>query len=271
MEFWKINGNGNDFVTVNFSGAEKSTAELSALARRLCRRRASIGADGLLAVERSSCANFKMRLFNSDGSEGEMCGNGARCIARFAFERGIAPAEMSFETLAGIIRARVDKKFVEIDLGVQSFEDGWVDRPLSMDGAEFRSCFLRVGVPPLVLFLQEELSRADCVRIGRAFRNSLDLFPQGTNVNFVLPVGRQELLAVTYERGVEDLTDSCGTGGTAAALCAHLLLNMPSPVEVHNPGGTNRISFERLDALRFSARLGGETAVVTKGEVGPDA
>ncbi len=271
MEFWKINGNGNDFITVDMTAAQMSSAELSETARRLCRRRASIGADGLLVVEPSSRANFKMRLFNSDGSEGEMCGNGARCIARFAYERGIAPAEMSFETLAGIMRARVDKRFVEIDLGVQSFENGWVDRSLSMEGIEFRSCFLWVGVPHLVLFTQDEMDRASCVRIGRAFRNSLDLFPQGTNVNFVRPVGRGELAAVTYERGVEDLTDSCGTGGTASALAAHMVLNMPSPVEVHNPGGTNRISFERIDEMRFSARLGGATSVVTKGEVGPDA
>ena len=102
MDFWKINGNGNDFITIETLASPKKTEELSALARRLCRRRASIGADGLLVVEPSVGANFKMRLFNADGSEGEMCGNGARCIARFAYERGIAPAEMTFETLAGI-------------------------------------------------------------------------------------------------------------------------------------------------------------------------
>ena len=92
MEFWKINGNGNDFITIETLACPMKTEERSALARRLCRRRASIGADGLLVVEPSAGANFKMRLFNADGSEGEMCGNGARFIARFAYERGIAPA-----------------------------------------------------------------------------------------------------------------------------------------------------------------------------------
>ena len=137
MEFWKINGNGNDFITIETLACPMKTEELSALARRLCRRRASIGADGLLVVEPSAGANFKMRLFNADGSEGEMCGNGARCIARFAYERGIAPAEMTFETLAGTMRATVEGRFVEIDLGEYSFADGWTDRELSMDGAAF--------------------------------------------------------------------------------------------------------------------------------------
>lgn len=271
MEFWKINGNGNDFITCSMLTEQKPAEELSALAKRLCRRRASIGADGLLIVEPSSQAHFKMRLFNADGSEAEMCGNGARCIARYAYELGIAPAEMSFETLAGIMHAHVDGSFVEIGLGVQSFDKGWTDRTLTMDGQSFRSSFLWVGVPHLVLFLQDELSRDECRRFGRAFRNSLDLFPQGCNVNFVTPVGRGELKAVTYERGVEDLTDSCGTGCTASAISAHVLLNMSSPVDVHNPGGTNRISFTQAGELSFDAHLGGQTAVVTKGETGPEA
>jgi len=271
MEFWKINGNGNDFVTIEQMAAPRKSDVYAQMARRLCRRRASIGADGLLVVEPAADAHFKMRLFNADGSEGEMCGNGARCIARFAYERGLAPAEMTFETLAGLMRARVDGPFVEIDMGEYSFAQGWTDRELSAEGAAFRSCFLWVGVPHLVLFGADELSRADKVRIGRAFRNSFDLFPQGTNVSFARPVGRGEMEAVTYERDVEDLTDSCGTGCCAVALSAAALFHMSSPIEVHNPGGTNRITFDRLDETCFSVRLGGATAVVAKGETGPDA
>ena len=271
MDFWKINGNGNDFITFNMMFDPKDTATLSAMARRLCRRRASIGADGLLIVEPSSAANFKMRIINADGSEGEMCGNGARCIARFAYENGLAPAEMSFETLAGVMHASVRGSFVEIDLGEQSFRDGWTDRTLTMDGASFRTCFLWVGVPHLVLFSGEKFTRGEMVAIGRKFRNSFDLFPQGTNVSFVRPVDRGEVEAVTYERGVEELTDSCGTGSVACALSSHMIFGMGSPIDVHNPGGTNRISFDRVDECTFRARLGGATAVVAKGEVGPDA
>lgn len=271
MEFWKMNGNGNDFIVVDMMSEQKSAEELAALTRRICRRRTSVGADGLLVAEPSVQAHFKMRLFNADGSEAEMCGNGARCIARFAFEKGIAPAEMAFETLAGVMHAKVDGRYAEVDLGEADFSQGWADRVLTMDGVSFRSCFLWVGVPHLVLFMQEDLSREEKVRIGRAFRNDRDLFPQGTNVNFVRPVGRGELEAVTYERGVEDLTDSCGTGCTANALSAAMLLGMESPIEVHNPGGTNRIVFTRLDDSRFSMRLGGPVAVVAKGELGPDA
>lgn len=271
MEFWKINGNGNDFITVETLAVPLGSERLAEMARRLCRRRASIGADGLLVVEPSDIACFKMRLFNADGSEGEMCGNGARCIARFARERGIAPARMTFETMAGVMRASADGRFVEIDLGECSFDGGWVGRDLSVEGEIFRSCFLWVGVPHLVLFGADGLSRGDKVRIGRMLRNSFDLFPQGTNVSFARPLGRGEAEAVTYERGVEDLTDSCGTGCTAVALSLAVLSGMGSPIEVHNPGGTNRVSFERTGELSFRARLGGDTAVVAKGEIGPDA
>ncbi|MGI6075981.1 MAG: diaminopimelate epimerase [Pyramidobacter sp.] len=269
MEFWKINGNGNDFITIDAPGG-KSDGELSALARRLCRRRASIGADGLLVLEPSNRADFKMRLFNADGSEAEMCGNGARCIARYACEKGMAPAKMTFETLAGVMSAVVRKDFVRIDLGRITFEKGWIDRPLSWEGTAFRTCFLRVGVPHLVLFLDDDLSRSEKLRIGRAFRHA-DLFPEGTNVTFARPAGRGEIEAVTYERGVEGLTDSCGTGCAAAALSANAALRMESPVDVVNPGGVNRIDFQRLDDLTYRASLGGATAVVARGEVGPDA
>ncbi len=271
MEFWKINGNGNDFITVSALTEHINDAELSALARRLCRRRASIGADGLLVLEPSDRANFKMRLFNADGSEAEMCGNGARCIARYAYDRGIAPAEMTFETLAGIMHARVDKKYVEVDLGTVSFDKGWADRPLSAGGTEFRTCFLWVGVPHLVIFLNDDLSREEKTEIGRKFRNAFDLFPEGTNVTFARPSGRGEIEAVTYERGVEALTDSCGTGCAASALSAHMVLRMASPIDVYNPGGMNRIVFSRLDEQRFHVVLGGTTAVSARGETGPDA
>lgn len=270
MEFWKINGNGNDFITILAPTGGKGDEELSALARRLCRRRASIGADGLLVLAPSNCANFKMRLFNADGSEAEMCGNGARCMARFAFEKGIAPAKMTFETLAGTVGASVEGNFVRIDLGRISFDNGWIDRPLSREGTEYRTCFLTAGVPHLVIFPGDRLSRREMLDVGRAFRHA-DLFPGGTNVTFARPAGRGEIEAVTYERGVEDLTDSCGTGCAAAALSANAVLHMESPVDVANPGGVNRIAFQRLDALSYRVSLGGATAVAAMGEVGPDA
>jgi diaminopimelate epimerase len=271
MKFWKINGNGNDFITISALTEHLNDAELPDLARRLCRRRASIGADGILVLEPSDQANFRMRLFNADGSEAEMCGNGARCIARYAYDCGIAPAEMTFETLAGLMHASVKKNYVEVDLGTVSFEKGWIDRPLSDEGTEFRTCFLWAGVPHLVIFLNDDLSRAEKTRIGRKFRNAFDLFPEGTNVTFARPAGRGEIEAVTYERGVEGLTDSCGTGCIASALSANVLLRMASPVDVYNPGGMNRIVFDRLDEQHFHVILGGTTAVAAMGETGPDA
>lgn len=272
MEFWKINGNGNDFVTIDVRGQNITDAELSETARRVCRRRRSIGADGLLVLGSSSTADFRMRIFNSDGSEGEMCGNGSRCIARYAFERGAAPAVMSFETIAGLMKARVQGSYVETDLGRLTFEGGWTDREMDLEGTEFRSAFLRVGVPHLVLLTMGELpDRETMTRLGRKLRYDTSLFPQGTNVSFFRPADRGELEAVTYERGVEDLTDSCGTGCTACSLTAHLMLSMPSPIVVHNPGGDNRITFEQLSKFDFNATLGGKTCVVARGTVGEEA
>lgn len=267
MEFWKMNGNGNDFIVLNHFTTSENT-DYPSLARRLCRRKSSIGADGILVLAPSADGHFMMRLFNADGSEGEMCGNGARCIARFAYEQGIAPEKMIFETLAGPIKASVNGSFVELDMGDIAFDPDRVDRTLSYEGEIFRSCYTIAGVPHLALFAGEMPSREECVTIGRIFRNTTDLFPLGTNVNFVVPTGRGTLDVITYERGVENLTDSCGTGSVASALSAALLFDMDSPIEVHNIGGINTVSFERTDDLTFSARLGGETVLVCHGETG---
>ncbi len=271
MEFWKINGNGNDFIVLDLRDESWSDQDLASLARRLCQRRRSIGADGILAVQQSSQGSFMMRIFNSDGTEGEMCGNGARCVARFAYERAIAGASMCFETLAGTVKATVQGRYVELDLGQVSLDPQWIDRVIELEDRVFRAVYMTVGVPHLVLMASQLPDRETMVRLGRTMRNRRDLFPQGANVNFVRPAGRGEVEAVTYERGVEDLTDSCGTGGVASALAAHLLHRMASPVEVHNPGGTNRIVFEELQSLVFSVRLGGATSVVAQGTLGADA
>lgn len=261
MDFWKMNGNGNDFIVVD--GSEHPGMPWSLSARRWCDRRKGLGADGLLLTLPSSKANFCMKLFNADGSEAEMCGNGARCIARFAYERGIASRSMTFETLAGAVKARVDGSWVELVMNGFVWQEEWMERQLRFVGETWRCAWIDTGVPHLVMLCSQLPDRDTCRSVGAAARNELSLFPQGTNVTFTCPAGRGELEAVTYERGVEDLTDSCGTGCVAAAFAARRLWGMGSVVEVANPGGVNRVTL--LDGQ--SALLGGKTALVAKGQL----
>lgn len=270
IPFVKMQGNGNDFIVLDNRDSAFSTDSLSAMARKFCPRRSSLGADGILVVEESRRADFTMRLFNADGSEGEMCGNGARCIARYAFEKKIAGSEQSFSTLAGIMKAVVTPPFVDLDMGTVPLSSGWFKRPLSVGAKTFDTFFLVVGVPHLVLFLAEnELTREETIETGRELCHTYVLFPNGTNVNFVVPNDDTHIASVTYERGVEDLTDSCGTGSTASAI-AWVLRNAAVPsgavVEVNNPGGINSVTL-RFDPSGESvtASLKGRALMVAEG------
>jgi len=269
ISFVKMQGNGNDFIVLDNGDGSFSSRALSDAAMRFCRRRKSLGADGILVVEKSVQADFAMRLFNADGSEGEMCGNGARCISRYAFEKGIAGREQSFSTLAGIMRAVVDPPFVDLSMGTSSLSDGWYNRSVKAGDRIFQCSFLWVGVPHAVLFPEEPLSDEEMVKIGRTLRNNTGLFPDGANVNFVTPKDEGSIFSVTYERGVEDLTESCGTGSAASAVC-WILRNGPLPemavVEVFNPGGINTVTLSFSENGReVSASLKGRTVMVAEG------
>jgi diaminopimelate epimerase len=273
MKFTKIQGNGNDFIVIESFQGQFSDAVLEKMALGLCRRRQSIGADGILVLERSEKADFRMRLFNSDGSEGEMCGNGARCIARYALENGHADNSMLFDTLAGPIKADVDGKRVTLHMGRTDLRPSQWNKPLSIEGEELTYSFLRVGVPHCVIFYRQcsRVPKEKLQHMGRSIRNMKDLFPEGTNVNFVEIKGEDSLYAVTYERGVEDLTESCGTGSTASAITANLLYGVKAPVKVENPGGVNTVHLEMdKDRQCCETALEGVTTIVASGEVGED-
>ncbi|HOO86474.1 MAG TPA: diaminopimelate epimerase [Synergistales bacterium] len=270
IPFVKMQGNGNDFIVLDNRDVRFSSDDLFSMARTYCRRRSSLGADGILVVENSQEADFTMRLFNADGSEGEMCGNGARCIARYAFEKKIAGNEQSFSTLAGIMKAVVTPPFVDLDMGTVPLSSGWFNRPLSVGARSFDTSFLVVGVPHLVLFLEEDaLTREETIETGRELCHTYALFPNGTNVNFVVPNDDTHIASVTYERGVEDLTDSCGTGSTASAI-AWVLRNAAVPsgtvVEVKNPGGVNFVTLSFDHSSEFvAASLKGRALMVAEG------
>ena len=259
----KLHGNGNDFIVWDRREASSGERDLGAAAKALCRREESLGADGLLVLETSSRRDFRMRLFNRDGSEGEMCGNGARCIARYAYEAGIAPAEMTFETLGGDVHARVETPFVRLLLAEVDLTRAVWGRKTSAGGQDLIYSFLTVGVPHCVVFLEDlaTRSREELFRLGRELRHRTDLFPQGSNVNFLAPE-KEGLFLITYERGVEDLTRSCGTGSVASAVTARRRGRCGDDVNVRNLGGLNRVLLEDSAPDRVRPSLEGRTALV---------
>lgn len=266
----KMNGNGNDFLVINNLDKGLSTEFLSELAVKACRRREAVGADGLLIAEPSERCDFKMRLFNSDGSEGEMCGNGSRCIARFALEEGIVEKnEMVFETLGGDIHAWTEGRRASIEIAQVDPAEAVLGAVLEAEGVSVTYSTLIVGVPHTVVFEKEHsLSDAGYRELGRAIRNMQELFPRGTNVNFAAPGENPGSLdVITYERGVEDLTLSCGTGSTASVIAGWLTGLCGPEVSVKNPGGVNNIRLRRLENGKILPALEGEVLRVAEFEL----
>ena len=261
MKFSKMEGTGNDFVVIdNRSGTIK---DRKSLARRICLRKKGVGADGLLLLEKSDKADFKMRIFNPDGSEPEMCGNGARCIARFAYLEGIVDKECCFETLSGLVSAYINEERVRIRMKDPRFLN--LNLKLSLKDNSYQGYHLDTGVPHFVLFVPE-VEKVILEKVGPEIRYHQYFQPEGTNVNFVEAKGNF-LKVRTYERGVEAETLSCGTGVTAAAIVASLVQGFSSPVKVTTKGGHLRIHFQRKNEDNFTqVFLEGEVRFVYKGE-----
>jgi diaminopimelate epimerase len=242
IPFMKMSGSGNDFILIDHRKPILNEDEMKGVARKVCQRRVSVGADGLILIEKSEKANFKWRFFNSDGSEAEMCGNGGRCAARFAWLKGIAGPSLTFETLAGILSAQVDGKRVKLEMtkpfGLK------LDENISIKGKEMVLSSINTGVPHAVFFL-DDIDGADVFKIGRAIRYHPHFAPAGANANFVRRENPSHLSIRTYERGVEDETLACGTGVVASALVAAFKGLVKSPVSVKTQGGeTLNVHFE---------------------------
>jgi diaminopimelate epimerase len=234
IPFMKMSGSGNDFVLIDYREPFLKEERLKDFVQKTCRRRFSVGADGLILVERSQKADFKWRFYNADGSEPEMCGNGGRCAARFAYLKGIAGSSLKFETLAGILSAQVEGKRVKLEMtkpfGLK------LDETIFIDGEKKIFSSLNTGVPHAVLFV-DDLEGMNIVPVGRAIRFHSHFSPGGTNVNFIRLEERSQLSIRTYERGVEDETLACGTGAVASALVAAFKGLVKSPVSIKTRGG----------------------------------
>jgi diaminopimelate epimerase len=268
IPFTKMHGGGNDFVLIDHRERFLPEAEQPRFARRVCHRQMGAGADGLILIEASPTANFRWRFYNADGSEPEMCGNGGRCAARFAVLTGIAPAEMSFETLAGTIKAEVKGRRVKLLMaGVGDFILG---QTIPLEGESLLGHFLKVGVPHVAVAVPD-LDAAPVTGWGRAVRFHQLFAPAGTNVNFIRVEGPQTLRIRTYERGVEDETLACGTGAAASALIAARLGQVVSPVTVHTRGGEALTIYFTPEGETFSqVYLEGDALVAYQGELWVD-
>lgn len=259
IPFMKMSGSGNDFILIDHRKPIFQREHMKEFVQKVCRRRISVGADGLIFIEPSEKADFKWQFFNADGSEAEMCGNGGRCAARFAYLKGIAGSSLTFETIAGVLSAEVDGKRVKLELtrphGLK------LDENLVVEGKPLRVSSINTGVPHAVHFV-DDVEQWDVVRMGRAIRNHSHFAPSGTNANFV-QIGKDSHLAVrTYERGVEDETLACGTGATASAVVAHLLKKVEPPVAVTTRSG-------EILTIHFQSRDGVLTDVFLEGDVTP--
>ena len=242
IPFVKMSGSGNDFILIDHRKPILQRDRMSAFAQQVCRRRVSVGADGLIFIEPSEKADFKWQFFNADGSEAEMCGNGGRCAARFALLKGIAGSSLTFETLAGILSAQVDGKRVKLELTrPHSLK---LDESIMVDGKSVSVSSINTGVPHAVQFV-DDVERWDVFRMGKAIRNHPHFAPGGTNANFVRIEEGSRLTVRTYERGVEDETLACGTGLVASSLVAAFKGWVTSPVSVRTQGGeVLRVHFE---------------------------
>lgn len=234
IDFSKMSGTGNDFILIDHRVPLLERGEMPAFAKAVCERRFSAGADGLIFLENSENADFRWQFLNADGSWAEMCGNGARCAARFAHAKGIAPARMRFETGAGLIEAEVAGQSVKLKMTPPAALR--LEEKIEVDGRELLVHSLNTGVPHAVLFM-EDVRQAPVMELGRALRFHEHFQPAGTNVNFVQQQPGNGLIVRTYERGVEGETLACGTGAVASAIIAGLLGRTQPPVAVTTSGG----------------------------------
>ncbi len=267
--FYKFSGSGNDFIIIDNRKNIVTHSSLPRFVMNLCKRKMSAGADGLILIETSKNADFKWRFYNSDGSLAEMCGNGARCAARFAFLNKITGKRMSFETVAGIVNAEIIDEMVKIKL--TDPVDFIPDFGLELSSGHTRLGKINTGVPHVVIHT-DDLDNIDLVKLGKEIRFH-DLFaPAGTNVNFASIKNKNTIEIRTYERGVEDETLACGTGSVASAMIIAHNRGIKPPLNVITRSGcVLTIHFKEKGGNFHEVYLEGDARIIYKGELFEDA
>lgn len=259
IQFEKYQGNGNDFIIID--NRDASVILSSEKIRKLCDRHFGIGADGLIFLRKSDTYDFEMEYFNSDGNLSSMCGNGGRCLAAFAFLKGIPNGkEMVFEAFDGVHKAKILDELIPDKVCDVALEmtDVW---DVQFNGKYY---FMNTGSPHYVEFV-DKVAEIDVVNEGRKTRYSEPFSSEGTNVNFVEYSG-DRIFVRTYERGVEDETLSCGTGVTASAIAGFLETGRKD-LKIHTTGGDFRVDFEEEEGKFKSVWLNGPAEMVFKGNI----
>ena len=234
IPFWKMHGASNDFILVDDRAMTFPTRDTAWLAR-IMSRRTGVGSEGTILIQPAQAGgHFRMRFFNPDGSEVEMCGNGARCVARLAHELGAAPAAMTFETIAGPIGAEV--RGDRVLLHMTEPKDWRMNVTLDVDGSRVAAHFVNSGVPHAVVPVKD-LTSVNVQELGSRIRHHGEFAPKGTNANFIQVTGGTSLRVRTYERGVEAETLACGTGIVASGLIAGRLGLVKPPVHITAASG----------------------------------
>jgi diaminopimelate epimerase len=275
IPFTKMHGAGNDYVYVN--GFEVTLADPGAVARAVSPRRTGVGSDGLILIQPSAVAAVRMEMYNADGSRGEMCGNGIRCVGKYAYEHGLAQENpLRVETDAGVKTLELDVvdgkvRSVNVDVGEPILDparipgrfDGprVVDAPLEVDGETCQVTCVSMGNPHCVLFLPE-IAALDLEAIGPRFEHH-QRFPKGVNTEFVQVLWRGEVNMRVWERGSGE-TAACGTGACAAAVAGVLTGRTDRRVLVHLAGGDLSIEWRERDGHVY---MRGEAVEVFRGEI----
>lgn len=271
MHFTKMHGAGNDFIIINNIDGAIPESVLPELAAGLCAQHVSVGADGMMVVAAPrQGGDFRMIFYNSDGSLGEMCGNGARCIARYGYENGLSGETQRIETTAGLVTGqRVTKRLYKVRLNDPSVID--LHRSVSVGGTAYNCAYIELGDPgiphAIVLMPDWDERDHDMLRaLGRTLRFAEE-FPRGANVSFVKVVDVGHVKAITYERGVEDFTLACGTGCSSIAAALRLLGLSSDELAISMPGGELTVSLTASGGSVQDIYLTGPTNVVCTGDI----
>ena len=264
LRFTKMNGAGNDFVLLDNRAGELQLAADDVV--RICDRHRGVGADGILVLERAeNGADFRMRYYNADGGEAEMCGNGARCFARFASRVAGPMQNLSFETPAGVIGAALEGELVSLQMSDP--KDLQLAFDLDLEGEQLRAAYINSGVPHVIVSVSN-LRAVDVQKIGSLIRYHQSFAPKGANANFVEKRGEREISIRTYERGVEAETLACGTGVVASALVFSVTENANGPITVQVRGGDKlRVNFSRKGDQFTGVMLTGPAEFVFDGTI----
>ncbi|MEE9368989.1 MAG: diaminopimelate epimerase [Pontiella sp.] len=256
IPFTKMHGAGNDFMVVD-DQSQTFPLDDKPFIQRITSRRIGVGCDGILLLQPSDIADFRMRFINPDGGEQDMCGNGARCIARLAYDLGVATEKMEIQTGAGVVKAEIQENAIGLELTDSS------DLQLDLDtGLEWTVDFVNTGVPHTVVWV-DDVQAVDLPLLGKMIRNHEWFMPNGTNVNFAGVEQDGSLTVRTYERGVEAETLACGTGVAAVALLAAERNRVKLPVTVHCAGGFDLV----IDSVLGITTLTGGAVFVFDGEI----